>query len=142
MRLCQLTPQQTLPDVQITPQEWKIDPEVSINHDDLYAAAWECEYERPIFDARYENAAPPNSPESDMRSDFPTKGTWNTSWSPRDRSPEICPRRDEVCDGKDTDSHTETDVETESEQHKPTPTNTRSSEYYLCHKPKPKCNDD
>ena len=100
MQLCQLTPQQALPDVQIMPQEWKFDPEVSINHDDLCAGAWECDYERPIFDARYENAAPPNSPDSDMRSYLPTKGTCNTSCTPRERSPEVCLRRDEICDKK------------------------------------------
>ena len=52
--LRQMRPKQPLPDVQITPQEWKPDPEVTTKHDDLYARAWECDYEGSIYDARYD----------------------------------------------------------------------------------------
>ena len=41
------------------PQDWTLDPEVRIIHDDLYARAKECEYERPVLED--DNAAPPNS---------------------------------------------------------------------------------
>ena len=34
MRMRQFTPRQTLPDIQIRPQEWKPDSEVSFKHDD------------------------------------------------------------------------------------------------------------
>ena len=44
MRLRQFTPRQLMPDIKITPREWKPDPDVIIEHDDLYAKAWECEY--------------------------------------------------------------------------------------------------
>ena len=60
MRMCQFTHRQPLPDIRITPQEWKTDPAVSPKHVDLYARAWECEYERPIFDAENDNPTPPN----------------------------------------------------------------------------------
>ena len=63
MRLRHLTPQKPLPDIRITPQEWKPDPEVSLKHDDLYARAWECQYERPTFDAENDSVMPPSSPE-------------------------------------------------------------------------------
>ena len=43
MRMRQLTTRQPPPDIRITPQERKPDPEVSLKRDDLYARAWECE---------------------------------------------------------------------------------------------------
>ena len=63
MRLRQFTPRQPIPDIQITPREWKPDPEVITKHDELYARAWECEYEKPIFDSDYKILVTPNSPE-------------------------------------------------------------------------------
>ena len=50
----------------------KNDPELSLKHDDLIARAWECEYKKPIFDAKNTNATPPNSPESRIHSDLST----------------------------------------------------------------------
>ena len=50
MTLGPFTPTQDIPDVQATPQDWKSDSEVIIKHDDLYARAWEFEYEKPVFD--------------------------------------------------------------------------------------------
>ena len=72
MQLRQFTPRHALPDVKITPHEWKPDPEVSIKHDEFFARAWECDYERPIFVAEDINAAPRNSLESVVRSDLST----------------------------------------------------------------------
>ena len=78
-QLRQFTHRQPLPDVQITPQEWKPNPEVIIEHDDLFARAWECEYERPFFDADDINTAPPDPPENAVRSDYlPPKEMLNT----------------------------------------------------------------
>ena len=48
MRLRQFTPRQPIPD--IPQREWQPDPEIIIKHDDSYAGAWECEYDKPIFD--------------------------------------------------------------------------------------------
>ena len=42
-------------DTPVTPREWQPDPEVIIKHDDLYARAWECEYDKPIFDSDCDN---------------------------------------------------------------------------------------
>ena len=56
MPMRQFTPRHHPADIRITPQEWKADSEVSLQHDDLYARAWECEYEQPIFDAENINA--------------------------------------------------------------------------------------
>ena len=75
MRMRQFTPRQALPDIPITPQELKPDPEVNIKNDDLDARAWECEHERPIFDAKNDNATPPNSPETVIQSDLSTEET-------------------------------------------------------------------
>ena len=60
MRMHQFTPCQSPLDIRITSQEWKPDPEVSRKHDDLYARAWECEYEKPNFDTKNNNATPLN----------------------------------------------------------------------------------
>ena len=45
MRMRQFTPRQPPADIRVKPNEYKPDPEVSINHDDLYARAWEQHYE-------------------------------------------------------------------------------------------------
>ena len=51
---------------------------MSLKHDGLYAIAWECEYEKPIFDAENKKATPPNSPEVPVQTDLSTEKTWNT----------------------------------------------------------------
>ena len=68
MRLRQFTPRQPKPDTPVTPREWQPDPEVIIKHDDFYARAWECEYNKPIFDSDRDNLVLPNSPEVTVRS--------------------------------------------------------------------------
>ena len=55
MRLRQFTPRQPIPDTPVRPREWQPDPEVIIKHDDLHATAWECEYDKPIFDSDRDN---------------------------------------------------------------------------------------
>ena len=78
MQMRQFKPRQPQADRRITPQDWKLDPEVSLKHDDLSARAWECEYEKPICDAGNNNATPPNSPEILLHSDLLTEETPNT----------------------------------------------------------------
>ena len=65
MRL--FTPSQPIPDVQSTSQEWKPDPEVTIKHDDLYARAWECEYQTLNFDSDRDELDNHNSPKIPVR---------------------------------------------------------------------------
>ena len=60
MRMRHFTPRQPPADITVKPQEYKPDPEVSLNHDDLYAKTWEYDFEQPIFDAEKDNAVPPN----------------------------------------------------------------------------------
>ena len=57
MRMRQLTRRQPPADIRVNSQEYKADPEVSLNHDDLYARAWEYDYEQPLFDAENNNTA-------------------------------------------------------------------------------------
>ena len=59
MRLRQVTTRQPIPDIPITPRDIQPDPEVVLEYDELYARAWECEYERPIFDSGYNNLVTP-----------------------------------------------------------------------------------
>ena len=142
MRMRQFTPRQLPADITDKPQEYKSDPEVSLNHDDLYARAWECDYEQPIFDAENDNAAPPNPREIPLQSDFSTEETRNTLGNPHVCSPETFPNTDELGDVTDTCPHMQPDAGTSSEQPQNSPTKPRNSKYNLRHNPKPKCNDD
>ena len=101
LRLRQFTPRKLLPDIQIKPQKWKPNPEVSIRHDDLYAIAWERDYETPIFDAN-NNVTPANSPDIAVWSDLSTKETWNTPGTSLERSPELSQQTEELCDVTDS----------------------------------------
>ena len=87
MRMRQFTPRQPPADVRVNPHEDKPDPEVSINHDDLYARAWEYHYEQPIFDAENDNSVSPNQPEIPIQTDLSTGKMRNTRVSPRNFSP-------------------------------------------------------
>ena len=78
MQMRQFTPHQPPADIQITPQEWKPDPEVSLKHPDLDARAWECEYENPILDAKENNTMSPNSDEIPVQSDVTFEKMRNT----------------------------------------------------------------
>ena len=142
MRMRQFTPRQPPADITVKPQEYKSDPEVTLNHDDLYASAWECDYEQPIFDAEDDTEAPANSQEIPVRTDFSTEEMRNTPGEPHVCSPEIFPSTDDDSDVIDRCPHKEPDVGTSSEQPQNSPTNPRGSKYNLRHNLKPNCNDD
>ena len=103
MKLRIFTPRQPIPDVQATSYEWKYDPEVIIKHDDLYARAWESEYEPPIFHNGQHEPDNGNSPEVTVRHDLPNEETCTTPGTIREDSPEIFPHTDETGDGTDSD---------------------------------------
>ena len=142
MRMRQFTPRQPPADITVKPQEYKSDPEVSLNHDDLYARAWECDYEQPIFDAENDNEAPTNSQEIPVQTDFSMEEMRNTPGEPHVCCPEFFPNTDELGDVTDTCPQMEPDAKTSSEQPQNSPTNPRSSKYNLRRNPKPNCNDD
>ena len=142
MRMRQFTPRQPPANVRVNPHEYKPDPEVSVNHDDLYARAWEHHYEQPIFDVENDNSVPPNQPEIPIQSDLSTGKMRNTRGTTHECPPEISPPIDETRDVEDTYTYTEPDVGTSSEQQQNSPSNPRSSKYNLRHNPKPNCNDD
>ena len=142
IRMRQFKPRQLAADIAVKPQEYKSDPEVSLHHDDLYARAWEYDFEQPIFDAENDKAARPNFQEIPVQSDYSTEEMRNTPRNPHVCSPEIFPCTDEVSDVTDTCPHTEPDVESSSEQPENSPYNPHSSKYNLRHNPKPNCNDD
>ena len=141
-RLRQITPRQPIPDIPTTSREWQPDPEVTIEHDDLYAKALECEYDEPIFDSDYNTLVTPNSPEITIRSEEAADEMRSTPGTIRKKSPEIIPQTDGSYGGTDTDHDMQPDADTSVEQPDPTPFNPRSSKYDLCHNPKPNCNDD
>ena len=142
MRMRQFTPRQPPADIRVNSHEYKPDPEVSINHDDLYARAWEHHYEQPIFDDGNNDATQPDPKEIPIQSDLPTGEMRNTLGNTHECSPEISPPTDESSDVADTYTYVEPDVGTSSEQQRNSPSNPRSSKYNLRHNPKPNCNDD
>ena len=142
MRLRQFTPRQLIPDTPVTPRDWQPDPEVIIKHDDLYARAWECEYDKPIFDSDRDNLVSSNSPEVTVRSGEAADQTRSTPGTIKADSSDILPHELEKDDGTDTDHHMQPDADNSVEQIDPTPTNPRSSKYNLRHNPGPNCNVD
>ena len=141
MRLHQFIPRQLIPDKPITPLEWQPDMEVIFKHDDLYARAWECEYEKPIFDSDYNNLVRLTSPDITVQSEEAADGMRSTPGTIREISSEIIPQTDRSYDGTDTDHYMQPDADTSIEQPDPTPTNPRSSKYDLRQNPNPNCND-
>ena len=97
----QFTTRQHPADIRVKPQEYKPDPEVSLNLDDLYARAWEYDNEQPIFDANNRNATPPNSYEIPVQSDSSTEEMRNTPGTTHECSPEIFSQTGEVSDVTD-----------------------------------------
>ena len=102
MRRRQFTPRQPIPDTPVTASEWQPDPEVVIKHDDIYARAWECEYEDPILDSNYNNLVTPSSLEITIRSEEAADEILSTPESIQENSPEIFPQPDRSYDGTDT----------------------------------------
>ena len=141
-RLRQFTPQQPITDIPVTPREWQPDPEVIIKHDGLYARAWECEHDKPIFDSDRDNLVSPNSPEITVRSREKADETKSTPGTTQEDSSNILPHTDEMGDGTDTDQYMQPEADNSVEQIDPTPTNPRSSRYDLRHNPRPNCNED
>ena len=142
MRLRKFTPRQPLSDIPVTQREWQPDPEVVITHDDLYARAWECEYDEPVFDSDYNSLAKPSPPEMTIRSDQAADEMRSTPGIIPGQSPENVPQPDGAYDGRSVDHDTQPDADMSVEQPDPTPTNPSSSKYHLRHNPKPNCNDD
>ena len=142
MRLRQSTPRQLISDIPVTQREWQPDPEVVITHDDLYARAWECENDEPIFDSDYNNLATRSPPVITIRSEQAADETRSTPGNIQENSPEITPQPDGSYDETNVDHDTQPDADTSVEQFDPMPTNPRSSKYDLRHNPKPTCNDD
>ena len=136
------TPRQPIPDLETRSHEWKPDPEVIIKHDDLYARAWESEYETPTFDNGQHEPEKDNSLEISVRHYLPNDETCTIPGIIQEDSLEILPHTDETGDGTDTDHYMEPDAEVNVEPLSPTDINTRSTKYNLRHNPKPNCNDD
>ena len=113
-----------------------------LKHDELYARAWECDYEQPFSDAENDNGRPSNSTEIPVKSDISTEELRNTPRTPHEYSPEIFPQTEGISDVRGTYPDMEPDVEIRSEQPNSSPTNPRSSEYNLRRSPKQNCNDD
>ena len=139
-RMSLFTSRQPPANLRITPQEYKPDPDVSRKHDDLYARAWECDYEQPIFDAENDNATPLNSAEIPVQSDSSIAEIWNTPGTANESSPEKFSQMEELSDVTDTYPDVKPDVEASSEQPNSSPTNPRKSKYNLRHNRKTNCN--
>ena len=142
MRLRHFTPRQPITDIPITPRKWQPDPEVVIKHDDLFARAWECKYDEPIFDSDYNKMATASPPKITIRCEQAADEMRNTPGITPENSREIIPQPGGPYDSRDVDRDTQPNADTSVEQLYPMPTNPHSSKYDLRHNPKPNCNDD
>ena len=106
----QFTPRQPPADITVKPQEYKSDPEVSLHHDDLYARAWEYDFEQPNFDADKDKAEPSNLQEFPLQFDYSTEELRKTPGNPHLCSPETFTDTCEVSDVTDTCPQMEPDV--------------------------------
>ena len=88
MRLHQFTPRKAIPDVQTTPQKRKPDPAEISKHDDLYAIAWECEYEKPTPDNDQDRPNIRNSHEIAVQFDSSNDGKSTNPETMQESSPE------------------------------------------------------
>ena len=129
LRLRTFKPRQPIPDIAITLREWQPDPEIIITHDDLYARAWECEYEKPIFDSDYINLVTPNSPETTTRSEEGSNELRNAPGTYGEIPQKLSLRQTEYM----TDHYMQSEADTSVEQQDSTPTNPRSSKYDVRH---------
>ena len=94
-----------------------------LKHDDLYARAWEYDYDQPIFEAENNNAAPPNPNDIQVQIDISTEEMRNIPRTAHECSPKIFPQTDEASDVTDTYPHMKPDVEPNSAQPQNSPTN-------------------
>ena len=104
----------------------------------MYARAWECEFEKPIFERDYNNPMTPSSPKITVRFEEAAGEMRSTPGTIRENSPEMIPQTDRSYDGTNTYHYMQPDADTSVEHSDPTPTNPRSSKYDLRHNPKPK----
>ena len=118
------------------------DANASSHANDLYARVWECEEEKPVFEAEKDSATPPNSPKNPMQSDLSTEETWNTPGKAQECSREIFPWTGELSDVTDTYSYMKLDAGTSSEQLNKSLPKPRSTKYKLPHNMQPNCDDD
>ena len=142
MRLRQFPPRQPIPNIPVTQREWQPDPESIIKHDDLYARAWDCEYDKPIFDSDRDNLKIANSPEVTVRSGEAADETRSTPGTIQEDSSDTLPHIDEIEEGTNTDHYMQPDADTIVEQIDLMPTNLRSAKYDLRHNLRSNCNDD
>ena len=107
-------------------------PEVMIKQDNLYARAWEFEYDTPIFDNGQHEPDSNNSPEVTVRHDLPNYETCTFPGTIQEDSSEILPHTDEIGDGTDTYHYMEPDVEVDVEPFSPTNNIPRSTQNMIC----------
>ena len=99
------------------------DPEVIINHDYLYATAWESKYETPIFNNSRHKPDNQKSPGETAIHDLTNNEACISPGTIQESCPEMFPRKDELCDGTDTDHYMDPDAEKSLEQLSPTNAN-------------------
>ena len=94
---------------------------MSLKHDDLYARAWEYDYEQSIFENKNNNATPPSPHEVQVQTDISTEETRNTPGAAHECSPEIFLQMEELSDVTNTYPDMEPVAEESSEQPKSSP---------------------
>ena len=110
MRLRQFTLEKPIPDVLET-QERKLDPEVIIKHDNLYARDWGSVFGKLSPGNDRDRPSPPNPREVTVKSDHTNAEMCNTPGTALERFTEFSLQPDGAYDGTDLDHFMEPDAE-------------------------------
>ena len=142
MRLHSFTPREPTPDVQTTSiQRWHV-PEFIIKPDDLYARAWDSDFEKANFESDQDIPRPPNPRAVIVETDQTDSKMYTTPESIQKSSSENFLQPDVIDDRTGTDHYRKPKVETSSQQLNPNNGKPPSAKYILLDNPRPHFNVD
>ena len=102
MRFWPFPPKKPILNLQTLSETWKLDPEVIIKRDDLYARARVSNFGKPIFDNIQDDTSPLNPRKVTVEFNQTTADACRTPGTTWESSPESFPSIDGACDGTDT----------------------------------------
>ena len=124
MPLQPTAPREPIPDVQTSSQDWKLDPELIIEHHDLYSRSGDSEFGKLTFDNDQNEQNPPNPREVTVESDATRIEKVVVHKEQHKKVPQIIfAPTDGLSDGTDMDHYMEPDAEMISDQPNPNITN-------------------
>ena len=113
-----------------------------IIHDDLYARAWECDYQKPIFENDRGELDIPKSTEFTVQSNLLNDGSCTIPDTIQRTFPEVFPQTEGMHDGMDTDHDAKYTWETNLEDNNTNSIKPRDKKYDMGFNMKLNWNDD